>query len=45
MGKRKKVKPSGWHEKTAVCLQLLTACARLTTAISVLIHTVNNWPL
>ncbi|WP_172465732.1 hypothetical protein [Arthrobacter sp. Hiyo1] len=45
MDKRKKVKRPGWHEKATMYVQLLRGCARLTVAISVLIHAVNNWPL
>jgi hypothetical protein len=45
MGNGKKARPPEWREKTTVCLQLLTSCTRLTVAISMLIHAVNNWPL
>ncbi|MFK4298551.1 hypothetical protein ABH924_003722 [Arthrobacter sp. GAS37] len=45
MGKRNKVKRPGWHEKATVYVQLLKGCARLTVAVSVLIHAVINWPL
>jgi hypothetical protein len=45
MGKRKKAKPPGWHEKATMSVQLLRASAQLTVAVSILIHAVNNWPL
>lgn len=44
MGNLTKVKQPEWYEKATMGVQLLTGCVRLTVAISVLIHAVNNWP-
>lgn len=45
LGNRNKVTKLPWHEKATVCVQLLTSCARVLVAISMIIHAVNNWPL